>query len=214
MTSKQASKKSTVVTPDITLPKSKKTTVEPPAASVTEVPVVTAKVDKKINKYDEAVQILLTLLESNNIEVPAKFFRSVPKTSRHSVFVKKEEGEPKKAQTAYNYFCNDKYNQARTKGERMPEFGQLAAIWKEYTDADKQPFKKLQGEDKERYIRERTSWDLVHPKPVTEKKSRSRKAVKIADTVPTPPVVEVSVKAPKKARAKKSVDVVAEGVTA
>lgn len=200
--STQAKKKSTPAAAEataVTMPKGKKAAAATPAA-VVETPAVettsTVKVDKKIVKYDTAAQVLMDELTKHGITVPERFFRLVPSVSRHSSKPKdRDANAPKKAQTAYNFFCNDKYEEARTKAAAegkdkpdMPAFSDIAKIWKSFTEAQRLPYKARQDADKARFTAEKALYDAAHPKVEVPKVKKSRKA--------TPAPAEIAAAAP------------------
>jgi len=66
---------------------------------------------------------------------------------------------PKKALTAYVFFCNEKRSDVKTNNPdaTFGEIGKkLGQMWKEVTDSEKKKYKKMQEEDKKRYEKEKS----------------------------------------------------------
>jgi len=69
----------------------------------------------------------------------------------------KDPNEPKKAKTGFIFFSMKFRQQVRDSQENMsiPETGRrLGAMWKELTEAQKEPYQKMHEDDKVRYQRE------------------------------------------------------------
>jgi hypothetical protein len=81
----------------------------------------------------------------------------------------KDPNRPKRARTAYLYYCNDKrpgiMKKMRKKKEKINVGAiqkQLGKIWGTMSDADKAPYAKLSEADKERYKEEMEVYNSEH----------------------------------------------------
>jgi len=81
----------------------------------------------------------------------------------------KDPNRPKRARTAYLYYCNDKrpgiMKKMRKKKEKINVGAiqkQLGKIWGTMGDADKAPYAKLSEADKERYKEEMEVYNIEH----------------------------------------------------
>jgi len=81
----------------------------------------------------------------------------------------KDPLRPKRARTAYLYYCNDKrpgiMKKMRKKKEKINVGAiqkQLGKIWGTMSDADKAPYAKLSEADKERYKEEMEVYNSEH----------------------------------------------------
>ena len=81
----------------------------------------------------------------------------------------KDPLRPKRARTAYLYYCNDKrpgiMKKMRKKKEKINVGAiqkQLGKIWGTMSDADKAPYAKLSEADKERYKEEMEVYNIEH----------------------------------------------------
>jgi len=75
---------------------------------------------------------------------------------------KKDPNAPKKAMSAYLYFCNDKrpaISQANPELKMTDIAKLLAAEWRECTEGDKWQYQQAADEDKERYAREKAAYE-------------------------------------------------------
>ena len=81
----------------------------------------------------------------------------------------KDPNRPKRARTAYLYYCNDKrpgiMKKMRKKKEKINVGAiqkELGKIWGTMSDADKAPYMKLSEADKERYKEEMEVYNSEH----------------------------------------------------
>lgn len=90
----------------------------------------------------------------------------------------KKEGKPKRGLSAYMFFCTEKRPEIMKKYPDM-KFGEvgkkLGEMWKNLSDAKKEPFKQKAIKDKERYENEMSQLNGVKPK-------KSKKVKKISDS--------------------------------
>lgn len=88
---------------------------------------------------------------------------------------------PKRALSAYMYFCKDKRPDVARRFKSLGDVSkELARLWSLTSDGDKKPYEELAAKDKERYEKEKI--ELGISKPATAKarkksKSKSKKAV-------------------------------------
>ena len=90
----------------------------------------------------------------------------------------KKEGKPKRGLSAYMFFCTEKRPEVMKKYPDL-KFGEvgkkLGEMWKELSDAKKEPFKQKAIEDKERYEKEMSGFKGT-------KTSKSKKSKKSSDS--------------------------------
>jgi HMG (high mobility group) box len=96
---------------------------------------------------------------------------------------KKEEGAPKGAKSAYMFFCSAKRGDVKLE---HPEFTtpevtrELARMWKEdfSTEEDRKEYTDQAAEDKERFIQEKSEWEVKNGGATKPKKGSSSKEAK------------------------------------
>lgn len=91
----------------------------------------------------------------------------------------KKEAKPKRGLSAYMFFCSEKRPEIIKKYPDM-KFGEigkkLGEMWKNLSDAQKEPFKKKAMKDKQRYEKEKSKQKdskLVKPKKTSKSKKSS-----------------------------------------
>ena len=95
----------------------------------------------------------------------------------------KPEGAPTRGKSSYVFFCADKRAEVKDANPDLKPteiISELARLWKELADEDKQPYIDQAAEAKELYLQQKSEWEEVHgelnPKkskgsPVTQSKS-------------------------------------------
>ena len=103
---------------------------------------------------------------------------------------KKDKTSPKRARSAYIFFCNDKREEVTEelvkKGKKKTEvLKKLGEMWRELEDKEKKPYEKMAKEDKKRFEKEMKNFEPESEEDVDEeveekstKKTKSKKDVK------------------------------------
>ena len=142
--------------------------------------------DKKREKYkkkadDDAERYAL---EMSNYQPSEEFLaKQVAKGGSSKKKNKKERKEgPKKACSAYIFFCTSNRSAIKTENPDMKGkdiTSELGTRWNNLTNEEKEPYQNQANDDKIRYTKEKEAWDLEHPDSSKKKdKSKSKKVDK------------------------------------
>jgi arsenate reductase-like glutaredoxin family protein len=103
-----------------------------------------------------------------------------PKKKRKTGKAKKEPGEPKKAKSAYMFFCDDERKKLKEENPDMvfAEVNKaLGDRWRQLSDEDKKPYNEKFNEAKAIADKAKADWVAEHP-DAKDKKKRAKKTTK------------------------------------
>ncbi|KAI6181659.1 FACT complex subunit SSRP1 [Aphelenchoides besseyi] len=95
----------------------------------------------------------------------------------------KDKDGPKRASSAYIIWLTENRNNIKEDGMSMADVSKKAGqLWKEMSDADKQPYNVKAQKDKERYEREKAEYKVTHGESSGTKRPAKKKSSKMAET--------------------------------
>ncbi|KAH7103681.1 hypothetical protein BKA62DRAFT_696155 [Auriculariales sp. MPI-PUGE-AT-0066] len=100
---------------------------------------------------------------------------------------KEKSTEPKRAMSAYLFFCADKREELKASGLKSPEIMKaLGEAWKKLSAVQVKPYDAKHEEDKARETRERAALGLEPRPPSKPKKTKTTKAGQSSSSSPVP----------------------------
>jgi hypothetical protein len=154
-----------------------------------------AKESKRVKWVKKATEDKIRYKTEMKTYEPSDSDSGTTKRSRKS-----KKGGPKRALTAYIYFCKDMRSKIAAKNEDMKATDvskKLGELWKTKYAKDKKRAKwiALAAEDKERYLREKEEWanrgDTVVNVPQKKRKSKAKVVQSDSESEPEQPVTTV-----------------------